>query len=191
MIHSESENTACSPMLTTVSSFLFSQHQKGWEKILCQQQKRSYLQTNMWYALIAYIIVNENYHWSSYHISFRSSDLYINTWTFNFLQKKIVSTLLLILTQYWICLFYLTSGFKTILIFTYTPFVGFLHFRRFLFFLHFCTIVDQNWTNQNHFQVHRNRVQLVWCHRRWSHQCKGISRFLNGFNQHHVKAVGD
>ena len=134
MIHSESENTACSPMLTTVSSFLFSQHQKGWEKILCQQQKRSYLQTNMWYALIAYIIVNENYHWSSYHISFRSSDLYINTWTFNFLQKKIVSTLLLILTQYWICLFYLTSGFKTILIFTYTPFVGFLHFRRFLFF---------------------------------------------------------
>ena len=38
MIHSESENTACSPMLTTVSSFLFSQHQKGWSKILCQQQ---------------------------------------------------------------------------------------------------------------------------------------------------------
>jgi len=34
MIHSESENTACSLMLTTVSSFLFSQHQKGWSKIL-------------------------------------------------------------------------------------------------------------------------------------------------------------
>ena len=37
-IHSESENTACSPMPTTVSSFLFSRHQKGWPKILCQQQ---------------------------------------------------------------------------------------------------------------------------------------------------------
>ena len=36
-----------------------------------------------------------------------------------FCKKKIVSTLLLILTQYWIYLFYLTSGFKTILIFTY------------------------------------------------------------------------
>ena len=34
VIHSESENTACSLMLTTVSSFLFSQHQKGWSKIL-------------------------------------------------------------------------------------------------------------------------------------------------------------
>ena len=75
-------------------------------------------------------------------------------------------------------------------IYIYLPFVGFLHFRWFLF-SDFCTIVDQNWTNQNHLQVHRNRVQLVWCHRRWSHQCKGISRFLNGFNQRHVKAVGD
>ena len=122
-------------------------------------------------------------------IHFRSSDFIHQYMNILFSAKKIVSKLVLIQTQYWICLFYLTSVFKTN-IYIYLPFVGFLHFRRFLF-SDFCTIVDQNWTNQNHFQVHRNRVQLVWCHRRWSHQCKGISRFLNGFNQHHVKAVGD